>query len=91
MFRIKVTRKFEKDIILCFRRNYEMENLTKILNQLETNGVVNAQHKPHKLKGNYKGYWECHIKPDWLLIWKTTPKINEITLVRCGTHSDLFS
>jgi len=46
---------------------------------------------PHKLSGNYKDSWECHIKPDWLLIWNINEKESEIWLVRTGTHSDLFS
>ncbi|MFN4764653.1 type II toxin-antitoxin system YafQ family toxin [Gillisia sp. Q332] len=46
--------------------------------------------KSHKLSGNYKGRWECHIKPDWLLIWKQDDTKKEIYLERTGTHSDLF-
>ncbi|HEY5510370.1 MAG TPA: type II toxin-antitoxin system YafQ family toxin [Prolixibacteraceae bacterium] len=47
--------------------------------------------KAHLLSGNYNGYWECHIKPDWLLIWRQDDKTKVIELVRTGTHSDLFS
>ena len=90
MFKIKTTRKFEKDIGLCFRRNYDINSLNEVLTLLENQGTVTAQYKPHKLKGKMKGYWECHIKPDWLLIWSFTPKLKEIILVRCGTHADLF-
>ena len=49
---------------------------------------LEAKHKNHKLKGDFVGYWECHIEPDWLLIYKKTA--TEIFLVKTGTHSDLF-
>jgi len=42
------------------------------------------------LKGNFKGFWECHIQPDWLLIWQQDDEIKLISLTRTGTHSDLF-
>jgi len=94
VYSIKTTRKFEKDVILCIRRNYDIDILTEVLITLESQGIVNPQFnpqfKPHKLKGNMKGYWECHLKPDWLLIWRIDIKLKHIILIRCGTHSDLF-
>ncbi len=90
MYSIKTTNKFEKDLILCIRRNYDISILNEILIALESDGILNSQYKPHRLKGNLKGYWECHLKPDWLLIWKIDSKLKEIVLIRCGTHSDLF-
>ncbi len=75
MYSIKTTNKFEKDLILCIRRNYDVNVLNEILNALENKGIVDPQHKPYRLKGNLKGYWECHIKPDWLLIWKLDIKL----------------
>ena len=44
--------------------------------------------KPHKLSGNYKGYWECHVKPDLLMIWDENEQINLLKLARAGTHAD---
>ncbi|MCU0329238.1 MAG: type II toxin-antitoxin system YafQ family toxin [Chitinophagales bacterium] len=90
MYSIKTTKKFEKDLLLCIRRNYDVNVLNEILIALENKGIVDPQHKPHRLKDNLKGYWECHIKPDWLLIWKLDVKLKEIVLIRCDTHSDLF-
>jgi mRNA interferase YafQ len=75
VYSIKTTNKFEKDLILCIRRNYDVNVLNEILNALENKGIVDPQHKPYRLKGNLKGYWECHIKPDWLLIWKLDIKL----------------
>lgn len=64
--------------------------INDLILQLEKNGKVPAKHKPHLLKGNYKGLWECHIQPDWLLIWQQDDEIKLISLTRTGTHSDLF-
>jgi len=61
-----------------------------MISVLESFGELPVEHKPHKLAGGYSGYWEAHIKSDWLLIWKVFPKENEIWLTRTGTHSDLF-
>jgi len=61
-----------------------------MISVLESFGELPVEHKSHKLAGDYSGYWEAHIKSDWLLIWKVFPKENEIWLTRTGTHSDLF-
>jgi len=53
-------------------------------------GKLPPKYKPHILSGNYSGHWECHIKPDWLLIWLQDDNSKTITFVRTGTHSDLF-
>lgn len=90
MYKIKTTRRFEKDVVICIQRNYDIAILNEILTTLECKGSVDSKHKPHKLKGDMKGYWECHLKPDWLLIWKIDSKFKEILLIRSGTHSDLF-
>ncbi|WP_083852664.1 type II toxin-antitoxin system YafQ family toxin [Pedobacter arcticus] len=51
---------------------------------------MKSKHKPHKLSGKFIGYWECHVKPDLLLIWEQTETLKLIELIRTGTHSDLF-
>ena len=91
MYSIKTTNRFEKDFIKCVKRNYKIEALEKVLKILERSGKLPFNYKPHKLSGIFKGYWECHIKPDWLLIWKQNNNARVIELVRTGTHSDLFS
>ena len=67
-----------------------MSLLNELFLALEKNGTVPAKNKPHKLTGSYKGFWECHIQPDWLLIWFQNDKEKIIELTRTGTHSDLF-
>ena len=67
-----------------------MELLNTIIVLLEEKGKLPAQYKPHKLAGNYRGFSECHIQPDWLLIWLQNNTKNTIEFTRTGTHADLF-
>ncbi len=67
-----------------------MSLLFKVYEHLAAKGTVPATYKPHKLSGSYNDCFECHIKPDWLLIWKIDHRSDEVLLVRTGTHSDLF-
>lgn len=82
---------FKKDLKRCKKRSYDIKLLKGVLNQLLSKGKLAAKYKPHKLTGNYTGRWECHIKPNWLLIWKQDDNKKQITLERTGTHSDLFN
>lgn len=88
MYYLVYTTRFKKDISRLQRRGFEMENIKQAITTLEKDGELSNLYKPHKLSGNYVGYWEGHLKPDWLLIWKKIEK--EIWLTRTGTHSDLF-
>ena len=88
MFKLAFSGQFKKDVKTLLRRNYDMELLKHILIQLENTGSLDSSFKPHHLSGKYSGYWEAHIKSDWLIIWKSVG--NEVQLVRTGTHSDLF-
>jgi mRNA interferase YafQ len=90
VYEIKTTNKFEKDFIRCTKRSLDMDALGEVVEILERSGKLSRNYKPHLLSGNYNGYWECHIKPDWLLIWRQNNQIKVIELVRTGTHSDLF-
>jgi len=67
-----------------------MRLLDEVVTQLVEKGSLAPKNKPHKLTGNYKGFWECHIQPDWRLVWEQDDTIRHITLTRTGTHSDLF-
>ncbi len=90
MFTVVATNKFKKDFKLCIKRGLNMDLIEEIILQLEKNGSLPSHYKPHLLKGNFKGFWECHIQPDWLLIWHQNDEIKLISLTRTGTHSDLF-
>lgn len=88
MRRVSYTNQFRKDVKLASRRGYNMNNLYMVLKTLENEKVLDAKHKEHQLLGNSKGYFECHIEPDWLLIYKINGK--DLYFARTGTHSDLF-
>lgn len=90
MFSLVYTNRFSKDVKLIQKRGYDMELLKNAIVALESQGELSAEYKPHKLSGNYAGYWEAHIKSDWIIIWQNQQDDNEIWLTRTGTHSDLF-
>ena len=81
-------RKFDKEVAKAKNRGKDMEKLKEILKLLIQEKPLLPKHSNHKLKGEYVGYWECHIEPDWLLVYKKTE--THIYFARTGTHSDLF-
>jgi len=89
-YKIEYTGKIKKDIKLAVKRNLNIELFKNVVEILESEGKLPAKYKSHVLKGNYQGFWECHIQPDWLLIWQQNDEIKLISLTRTGTHSDLF-
>ena len=91
MYQIKTTREFEKDVKRCVKRGLPLEDLRTVMKLLERDGVLPEQYKPHKLTGNRRGQWECHIKPNWLLIWEQYDMELVLVMINTGTHSDLFS
>ena len=94
MFVLNFTNKFEKDLKRIKKRSVKDFELIRsfLIEELSNYGAkgLNKKYLAHKLSGNYKDNWECHIKPDLLIIWIEIAKNNEITLVRIGSHSDLF-
>lgn len=90
MYSIFYSNSFKKDTKGCKKRNCDFGLLRTALTELVENGKLQAKYRPHKLSGDYKGFWECHIKPDWLLIWNQDDTQKVIKLDRTGTHSDLF-
>ena len=90
MYQIIFTNQFKKDYKLCENRRYKIELLDYLLIKLTETGTLPAKNNPHIFKGNLSGFWEAHIKPDWLLIWDKDLKEKTITLIGTGTHSDLF-
>lgn len=90
MYEILFENKFKKDYKLAVKRGLKISLLEEVLKLLREEGKLPSKFKAHLLKGNYKGYWECHIQSDWLLIWKQEDDIKLVSLARTGTHSDLF-
>jgi len=90
MFNLIYSSKFKKDIKLCQKRNYDFTEFKNVIELLEDTGKLPTKYKPHILSGDFSKHWECHIKPDCLLIWTQDDENKEIYIVRTGTHSDLF-
>ena len=68
-----------------------MDLLQEVITLLAQTGTLPAQYKAHKLSGNRVGEWECHIKPDWLLVWEQNDTELVLLMLNTGTHSDIFS
>ena len=86
--RLLTTNRFERDLKRATKRRKDLDKLWKIVELLLDNKPLEKRHRPHPLSGNYATAWECHIEPDWLLIWNQED--DQLVLSRTGTHSDLF-
>ena len=89
-YTIKPTGQFKKDYKLAQKRHLDTGLLKDIINKLANGQPLEEKHKDHSLSGNWSGHRECHILPDWLLIYRIEDDVLVLTLVRSGTHSDLF-
>lgn len=86
--RLLTTRRFERDLARAKKRGKNLNKLWTVVKRLLDEQPLEARHRPHRLSGNWSGSWECHLEPDWLLIW--TQEADVLVLTRTGTHSDLF-
>jgi len=82
--------KFKKDVELLKKRGRKMKKLRDVMCWLIDEKPLGKKYMPHKLQGEYAGCIECHVEPDWLLIYLIDGDENKITFIRTGTHSDLF-
>ena len=87
---VKPTTQFKKDYKLAMKRRLAMELLDGIIAALAMGEPLPEKNKDHALTGNWAGHRECHILPDWLLIYRIEDDVLVLTLSRTGTHSDLF-
>lgn len=88
MLDLKFGSQFKRDRRLCVKRGYDMGLLAVVVDTLRISAALPPKNRAHGLTGNWAGYQECHISPDWLLIYQVVG--NELRLVRTGTHADLF-
>jgi mRNA interferase YafQ len=84
------TSQFKKDVKLAGRRGKDLKKLKIILDLLIAGDELPEQYKDHPLRGNFAGSRDCHLEPDWLLIYTLTENGGHVRLERTGTHSDLF-
>lgn len=90
MLEITTTKVFEKDYKLLKKRGYNLNLLKEVIELIANEKELPSKYRNHRLVGNYSGFMECHIRPDWLLIYKIEKSKLILTLSRTGTHSDLF-
>ena len=87
---IKWTTQFKKDYKVAIKRNLKIELLDNVIRALQKGETLDLKFKDHPLLGSWQSYRECHIEPDWLLIYKIESNKLILVLSRTGTHSDLF-
>ncbi|ANU53041.1 type II toxin-antitoxin system YafQ family toxin [Acutalibacter muris] len=87
---VKVTTQFRKDYKMALKRNLNIRLLEEVVAALSMGNSLPEKNRDHSLSGNWAGYRECHILPDWLLVYRIENDVLVLTLSRTGTHSDLF-
>ena len=90
MLTIVTTNQFKKDLKSALKQGLDLNELYTVVNVLASEKKLDEKYKDHNLSGKYKGYRECHIEPDWLLIYRVNRKSLELFLFRTGSHSKLF-
>ena len=90
MYKIRPTSRFQKDLKRIKKRGYDLSLLTRVLKLLAAGEPLPEKSRDHPLTGDFRGCRECHIAPDWLLIYEVEEETLILYLTRTGTHSDLF-
>ena len=89
-YEIRFTCQFKKDLKLAKKQWKDTDELFTVIEKLSNGEALEAKYRDHSLSGNYKGCRECHIEPDWLLIYEIDDGILVLMLYRVGSHSELF-
>ena len=90
-YRLRITGECKQNMKLCKRRGLPMDELWTVVGKLLNGELLEEKYQAHVLTGDRKGLWECHIQPNWLLIWEIHNQELVLVLLNTGTHSDLFS
>lgn len=89
-YEIKFTTQFKKDLKLAKKQGKDIDKLFKVIEKLSNGNVLEPKYRDHELTGEYKGCRECHIEPDWLLIYELVNDVLVLMLYRINSHSELF-
>ena len=89
-YEIVPSNQFKKDLKLAAKRGYDLDKIRKVITVLASGEPLEAKYRDHFLTGNYGGFRECHVQPDWLLVYQIDGDKLILFLARTGTHSDLF-
>jgi mRNA interferase YafQ len=90
MYQIDYSNRFNKDLKRCMKRGLNIKLIKDAIDLLAANGRLPQQYRPHKLRGDMRGIWECHIQSDWLMTWEQNDNQLTLLFLQTGTHSDLF-
>ncbi|WP_456047997.1 type II toxin-antitoxin system YafQ family toxin [Abiotrophia defectiva] len=89
-YQIKFTSQFKKDLKKAKKQGSDIDKLFEVINSLAQGVQLPSKYRDHQLSGNYKDCRECHIEPDWLLIYQVIDNVLVLSLIRIGSHADLF-
>ena len=89
-YKVRYSGRFKKSFKLCKRRGLNITHFETVVRLLAETGTLPSKYRPHLLTGNYTGIWECHIEPDWLLLWKQDNEELILLLLDTGSHADIF-
>jgi mRNA interferase YafQ len=82
--------RLKKDMRLAIKRGLDISKFSEVVKKLASGNKLDPVYRDHKLLGKYSGFRECHINPDWLMVYQLQKSQNLLVLVRIGTHSDLY-
>ena len=89
-YEVKFTTQFKKDLKLAKKQGKNIDRLFEVINKLSNGETLESNYRDHELTGNYKGCRECHIGPDWLLVYEVIDDVLVLMLYRISSHSELF-
>ena len=89
-YRLQVTGEFKQDVKRCKKRGLPLEELWTVVRRLLNGETLEEKYRAHILHGDRKGQWECHIQPNWLLVWEQHDNELILVMLNTGSHSDIF-
>lgn len=89
-YEVKFTSQFKRDLKLAKKQGRDIDKLFDVINTIAEGGKLDDKYRDHNLNGDYAGCRECHVEPDWLLVYEVIDKVLVLMLYRVGTHSELF-
>lgn len=89
-YEVRFTNQFKKDLKLAKKQGKDTDKLFEVIEKLANGEKLDAKYRDHDLTGNYKGCRECHVEPDWLLVYEVMGDVLVLMLYRVGSHSELF-
>lgn len=89
-YEVRFTRQFKRDLKLAKKQGKDLNKLYNVIEQLANGETLDEKYRDHDLRGEYEGSRECHVEPDWLLVYEIQGDVLVLMLYRLGSHSELF-